>query len=332
MIKMKGTIPAKTLAIYQNKPPFGKPATGTSQVSIDIKNFDGNRIPKAKVLQKYLEKMGGFHWGLFGSPLVARLPDGKQMLYDGGHRVKILQLLYPEMKTFPATIIDVEDEKEISRLFHRVNGSAASFVNPETRFINECLGEEEGTEKYINALKKSGAVVYESEDNYVPKETIAPKWKINANPLKEMVDENEEYAIWAIDLYIKGWEQHYVNSGEVGLPITGQIVKALHLLRSLYKSEFDKDDMLEKFEKHFIACVGLMPDKGAHLFNENKHDRMEMRHYGTALGIMSRFCSFGRNQPWAKKTPKIGTIEELYKEYDAKKRAKLSTKEFDFFE
>ena len=75
-----------------------------------------------------------------------------------------------------------------------------------------------------------------------------------------------------------------------------------------------------------------MPDKGAHLFNENKHDRMEMRHYGTALGIMSRFCSFGRNQPWAKKTPKIGTIEELYKEYDAKKRAKLSTKEFDFFE
>lgn len=322
MIKIKGSIPSKTLSTFKNQTPYGKQGVGCSQIPISVENFDGNRTPKATVLAKYLQKMGGFHWGLFGSPLVAKLPDGKLKIYDGGHRVAMLQILYPEVKTFPGTIVEVENDKEISRLFHRVNGSAASFVNPETRFINECLGEEEGTDKYLSVLKTAGVVVYESEDNYVPTEIISPKWKINVKPLQDMVDQDPQDATWAIDLYVKAWEQHYINSGEVGIPITGQIVKALHLIKGLYAQEFDKDDMLEKFEKHFIACVGLMPDKGAHLFHENKHDRMEMRHYGTALGIMSRFCSFGRNQSWAPKTPKIKKIEDLYVAYDKKKNEK----------
>jgi hypothetical protein len=322
MIKIKGTIPAKVLAIFQAKQPAGKPGEGCTQIPMSTKNFDGNRLPSATKLQKYLQKMGGFHWGLFGSPLVARLPDGALEIYDGGHRVAMLQMLYPDLKTFPGTIIDVESKAEVSRLFHRVNGSAASFVSAETRFINEVLGEEDGIDQYINVLRATGVTVYESEDNYVPNSLtdVAPKWKINVKPLQDMVDSNSDDTIWALNLYTRAWGQHTGDS-DIGIAITGQILKALHLIKDVYRDDFDQNDMLEKFEDHFTDLVSILPSKGDHLFHENKHDRMELRHYGTAFGIMQRFCSWGRNQKWAPKTPKIDKIKDLYTMYDKKKKS-----------
>jgi hypothetical protein len=210
-------------------------------------------------------------------------------------------------------------------LFHRVNGSAASFVNAETRFINEVLGEEDGIDQYIDVLRAAGVTVYESEDNYVPNKStdVAPKWKINVKPLQDMVDSNNEDTVWALNLYTRAWGQH-TNDSDNGIAITGQIVKALHLLKDVYRDEFSQNDMLKKFEEHFVNLVSMMPDKGSHLFHENKHDRMELRHYGTAFGIMQRFCSFGRNQTWAPKTPNISKIRDLYTIYDKKKQSKIT--------
>ena len=326
MIKIKGTIPAKILATFQAKQPSGKPGEGCTQIPMSTKNFDGNRLPSATKLQKYLQKMGGFHWGLFGSPLVARLPNKELMIYDGGHRVAMLQMLYPDLKTFPGTIVDVESKAEVSRLFHRVNGSAASFVNGETRFINEVLGEEDGIDQYIDVLRAAKVTVYESEDNYVPNTPtdVAPKWKINVKPLQDMVDSNSKNTVWALNLYTRAWGQH-TNDSDNGIAITGQIVKALHLIKDVYRDEFNQNDMQKKFEDHFVNLVSMMPDKGSHMFHENKHDRMELRHYGTAFGIMQRFCSFGRNQTWAPKTPNISKIKDLYTMYDKKKQSKITT-------
>jgi hypothetical protein len=113
MIELKGSIPAKTLKAYQAKTPHGTPGEGTKEIPINTPNFKGNRTPKGSVLAKYLQNNNGFHWGLFGSPLVARLPDGTLEIYDGGHRVSMLQQLYPDLKTFPGTI--VEEMKRSSR-------------------------------------------------------------------------------------------------------------------------------------------------------------------------------------------------------------------------
>ena len=225
MIKLKNSIPAKTLAIYQQKAPMGTPGHGTANIPIDTENFDGNRTPKGKVLAKYLEGNDGFHWGLFGSPLVARLPDGKLKIYDGGHRVAMLQQLYPHIKTFPGTIIDVKDEAEISRLFHRVNGSAASFVNAETRFINQVLGQENNIDKYVDVLTATNITVWESDENYVPEHIKNPQWRINVGPLEDIVNDDRNLAIWALNLYTSSWGQ-FSTSGCTA--ITGQIVKALH--------------------------------------------------------------------------------------------------------
>jgi hypothetical protein len=329
MITLKGTIPEKTLAVYRSHGTQGTPGKGLSDIPIDTPNFKGNRTPKANVLSKYLKKMNGFHWGLFGAPLVAELPDGSRWIYDGGHRVAMLQLVDPDRKTFPGYVVPVKDEAEISRLFHRVNGSAASFVNPETRFINEVLGEELGIEKYTEVLEKSKVVVYEAPDNYVPN-SVNPKWKINVKPLQDMVDLDSENAIWSLNLYIKGWEQ-FTNGSENGIAITGQIVKAKHLLKNVYADEFQDEKILKAFEQWFIDSVRMLPAKESWLFNtEYKHDRMELRHYGTAYGIMQRFCSWARNQTWASKAPKIEKMKIVYNSYDEKKQKRVEEKEAEY--
>ena len=317
MIKLKNSIPAKTLAIYQQKAPMGNPGIGTASIPIDTENFDGNRTPKGSILGKYLEKIDGFHWGLFGSPLVARLPDGTLKIYDGGHRVAMLQQLYPHMKTFPGTIIDVKDEAEISRLFYRVNGGAASFVNAETRFINQVLGQENNIDKYVDVLTATNVAVWEAEDNYVPAHINNPQWRINVGPMEDMVDDDRNLTIWALNLYTTAWGQ-FSNTGCVA--VTGQIVKAIHLIGKTYEN--DVKWKVEDFEKWFINSIALSPDKTSWMFNENKHDRMEKRHYGTALGIVTKYLGWRRANGKVAATPK--KMEELYHEYDKKKSAKIN--------
>lgn len=330
MINIKGSIPEKTLSYYRSLGTQGTPGTGLSDIPIATPNFKGNRKPKANVLSKYLKAMNGFHWGLFGAPLVARLPNGEMEIYDGGHRVAMLQMVDPDRQTFPGYVVPVADRAEISRLFHRINGSAASFVSAETRFINEVLGEETGTDPYLDVLNRAEIVVYESEDNFVPA-NVNPMWRLNVTPLKDITDLDPDYAVWAINLYKKAWGQH-TNGSEIGISITGQIVKALHLLRNTYENDFAKSKVLSAFEKWFVDSVLVLPAKEAWIFNtEYKHDRMELRHYGTALGIMQRFCAWYRSQRGSKDcpiadTPKVSIIENLYRNYDMKKAKRLQDK------
>jgi len=325
MINLKGKIPTKVINTYRAVGALGTPGEGTSEIPINTPNFDGNRTPKANDLTKRLQKNGGFHWGLFGSPLVARLPDGSLKIYDGGHRVAMLQQLFPERETFPGTIIDVESEAEISRLFHRVNGSAASFVNAEQRFINEVKGEEEGISQYTDVLSESGVAVMDSETNFVPTNLPSLKWKTKIAPVKEMTDRSKDDAVWALKLFVSAWDK-YSRPGSTGNEVTGQIVKALHFIKEVYASHFQDEAMLTHFETWFVNTVSFDPSIGSWLFRENKHDRMEKRHYGTAYGIMQKYCSYARSTI-SNKAPKIETIKSAYLAYDEKLKSKATVVE-----
>jgi hypothetical protein len=332
MITLKGVIPEKTLKKYQEKTPQGIPGEGLQSISIDTPNYDGNRMPMANKLVKYLENYEGFHWGLFGSPLVAQLPSGERWIYDGGHRVALLQRLYPERKTFPGTIIQVQNKKEIARLFHRINGTSASFVSPEVRFINQVLGDEKGIEVLKNVLKLTNTSVMESEENFVPKEHEDSKptlFRINVGPLEHMVEhEGKECAVWAIKTYCLAWGQFLPeNTKQTGIPITGQIVKALSTLKELY-FDFFKDFKNEKiFSDWYEAALKVNPEKSTWIFNNLKHDRMEQRHYGTAYGMWRQFCSAMRNTNIKGfKVPSVKLIENLYNSYEEKKQER--TKKF----
>ena len=320
MIHLKGKIPTRVLETYRAVGPIGTPGEGTAKIPMSTPNFDGNRTPKANVLTERLQKNGGFHWGLYGSPLVARLPDGTMATYDGGHRIGMLQQLFPEMEHFPGTIIDVKDDAEISRLFHRVNGSAASFVNAEQRFINEVKGEEDGISQYINVLSKSNVVIMDSTTNFVPTNATSLKWKAKIRPIEEMTDRNKEDAVWALSLFVAAWDK-YSRPSSTGNEVTGQIAKALHFIKEVYASHFEDETMLAHFEDWFVSAVSFDPSIGSWLFRENKHDRMEKRHYGTAYGIMQKYCSYARNTI-INRAPKIEPIKSAYFAYDERQKSK----------
>ena len=319
MINLKGKIPTNVINTYRAVGPLGTPGEGTSEIPINTPNFNGNRTPKAHDLTKRLQKNGGFHWGLFGSPLVARLPDGTLEIYDGGHRVAMLEQLFPERETFPGTIIDVKDKAEISRLFHRVNGSAASFVNAEQRFINEVKGEEEGISQYTDVLSESGVAVMDSETNFVPTNLPSLKWKTKIAPVKEMTDRNKDDAVWALSLFVSAWDKYSGPDSTV----TGQIVKALHFIKEVYANHFSDEKMLTHFENWFVNTVSFDPRIGSWLFQEFKHDRMEKRHYGTAYGIMQKYCSYARNTI-SNRSPKVEPIKSAYEAHDKEKKQKAA--------
>jgi len=325
MINLKGKIPTKVINTYRAVGALGTPGDGSKPIPINTPNFDGNRTPKANDLTKRLQKNGGFHWGLFGSPLVARLPDGTLKIYDGGHRVAMLQQLFPERETFPGTIIDVKNDAEISRLFHRVNGSAASFVNAEQRFINEVKGEEEGISQYTDVLSESGVVIMDSETNFVPTTATSLKWKAKIRPIEEMTDRNKEDAVWALSLFVSAWDK-YSRPGSTGNEVTGQIAKALHFIKEVYANRFEDEAMLKHFEDWFVNAVSFDPLIGSWIFRENKHDRMEKRHYGTAYGIMQKYCNYARNTI-INRAPKIEPIKSAYLAYDEKQKSKTKVAE-----
>lgn len=326
-IKIKGSIPEKILNKYQEKNPIGTMGTG-EMVSIDTPNFDGNRTPKATALSKYLQRSDGFVWALFGAPLVAEYPTKngtEKVVIDGGHRVSMLQSVYPDVKEYPATIVQVESKEKAHQYFHRINGTSSSKVTAECRFINEVLGKEinKTNDNIINVLKKTDIVIWESDDNFVPLNSKA-NWKITIKPMEEMVKLDKNLTVNALNLYTNAFGQLNRSYASTCVPITAQIVKGLHQLLYTYRDHFAQGGNLSHFENWFCKSVQMIPSKDEWLFKTYKHDRMEQRHLGTAYGIMKRYASSCRTGSLAGGVtiPRVELIENVYNAYDNKQKQK----------
>ena len=331
-IKIKGSIPEKTLLKFQDKMPIGTMGTG-ELVPIDTPNFDGNRTPKASALSKYLQRSDGFVWALFGAPLVAEYPNAfgimERVVIDGGHRVSMLQRVYPNISEYPATIVQVESKEKAHQYFHRINGTSSSKVSAECRFVNEVLGKEINklNDDIVHILGMTDVVIWDSEDNFVPK-TNTPTWKITYKAMEEMVKLDKGNTLNALTTYtdaFRGLNNFSNNNVNV---ITAQIVKGLHTVFHVYSNHFSKLNMFH-FCHWFNSNVALMPAKEEWQFNELKHDRLEQRHLGTAYGIMKRYATYCRNSSLkgGVTVPKLELIEDVYYAHDRKRQTKRLTSE-----
>ena len=310
MIKIQGSIPEKVLAKYVNKAHGTKP-TGLTDVPINTPNFKSNRTPKGTHLAKRLEANNGFMWELYGAPLVARLPNGSMQIYDGGNRVATLQRIFPDVESFPALIVDVENESQIARLFHRINGTASQPVSPNVRFISQVLGKEEGLKDYIDVMKKTSVVVAESTKikNYVLDDIINPKWRIDSNALIFLTDYNKATAITSLNLFTSSFKP---NRGDGLQPVVSQVVKGIQRLLKTYHSEFfcNKENF-EHFSNWFKNATEFDSNPNNWQFNEKyPHDRMEMRHLGTALGIVQKYGKYCRDHN--KASPNVNIMKAQY--------------------
>ena len=324
MIKIQGNIPDSIIERYKNSPQGTRPI-GLTEVPINTQNFDSNRMPKASKLSERLESNNGFMWQLYGAPLVAKLPSGEYRILDGGHRISLVQRILEDEKTFPALVIDVESKSEIARLFHRINGTASATVSTDVRFISKVLGEEQGLEAYERVINATNVVVAESSksDNYVLKDTtVDPEWRINSKGLEYMTDKHEQYTIDALNLYTTSF-----GTGKEKLsPVVVQITKALQQISISYEEFFAKEKNAKKeFNEWFNSAVSFKVQPKHWLYNEQyNHDRMEQRHLGTMLGIVTDWRQYmaANNRP-APLTSIAKNLYELHAVNKAKKLEKL---------
>jgi len=287
-IQIKGKIPLSTLTQLLHTDVHGKKSGGQEEVPIEVENFKGNRLPNANDISKYLKT--GFNWGLYGSPLVARIEEGpekgKLVVYDGGHRKAMYEIRFPDLKTFPATVIDVKDMQEVARLFHRINGTASKKVNNETRFINQFLGDEfDDIGDEIDLLENTDVVVMQSETSYAPDTIPHPKWKITSSAISQLCKIGKSEAEEALNIYKKSF-----GSNNTVHNITGQIVKAFAHIIKVEKTHFENNST-----DHFSNWIKRLADVDSTISSwlykiEFPHDRMERRHQGTACGIWKKYC------------------------------------------
>ena len=128
------------------------------EVSVDIDSYL-NRKTEASTIRKYIACAGGFHRGLWQPPLVARLPDGTLNLFDGDHRRALWKKAYPEKKTMPAQIINVENLKEISKYFVIINKTGRKALTAEENFVHEVLSGDPEAVKTSKNLERAGLSV-----------------------------------------------------------------------------------------------------------------------------------------------------------------------------
>lgn len=309
-ITIKGSIPEKIFNKYQGKSRGSQGVAET--VSIDIPNLQTNRRPNCTKLAKYIDRNGGFDWALFGMPIVARYPNGRMEIIDGGHRVTMLQLFLPDVTTFTACVVDVEDEARGKELFHNFNGTSSSTVSNECRFVNEVQANENVplNKRIVRVLEATGVTVYEHDECYVTSSVTNPNWKINFKAIEWMVKKDIPTAIQSLVLYTSVFK----TKGSTPNSVVNQLAKALQQLFISYRQYFENEANVAKFAEWFEKKAESTTAQNM-LYKHYSHDRMEQRHLGTAYGLMQDFRSTVENDP--KKggitVPEMAPIKNLYK-------------------
>jgi len=132
-VKLYGN--ANTLNSNPNWTVQSRP-TVVKNVSVNIPSHI-NRKTCVSQVRKYLKVRNGFDRGIWQPPLVARLPDGTLVLFDGDHRRALWKFAFPTSETMPAQIIDVQSRAEISALFVVINKTGRKSLTADEVFVHE---------------------------------------------------------------------------------------------------------------------------------------------------------------------------------------------------
>ena len=338
MSRLKGEIPKQIILDLKSgklNPHIGSYPATCDKVSIHTPAATGFRPVKAKRIADNLRDVGGFDWRLFGLPLVARnLETGNLTVYDGNHRVETLKVAQPGLNVFPCTIIDFENDVEINNAFWRINGGNSAEVTAEERWVNQWLGRMiPAMELARDVLTPSNLVIWGGKDCYGPNSIKDPKWSTRLGPIRDILsgtdwmgfpktNDSINHAIWGIKIYQRMFSMR--TGGSEPTQIVGQLLKALVAIRC--KSEYQEffKDNLDVFEEWLTSRAGTDTSPSDDwLFHATKHDRMECRHLGTALGIVKKFrgalTNNGALKPKGKGTFTIAPMLEAFKQWEKRK-------------
>ena len=133
------------------------------QVDVNIPS-KVNRDTQATILERHLNKTGGFDYRLWDAPKIAELPDGSRFLYDGDHSRHLYKLAFPEADKMPVALRNIDTIEELHQLFHMINGAARKNVSAEERFVHEYLSGDVKAKKTAQELTACNLQVYCSNE------------------------------------------------------------------------------------------------------------------------------------------------------------------------
>jgi hypothetical protein len=121
---------------------WGQPAPG-NRIPIDTPMHISQRPYRQQNVYKYISRVGGLDWNLFGyATAVRRKSDQAMAVINGQHRINLAKIVVPGLKDVPAHIIDVDDqefETYASALFSQFNGQTQKSLTNEELFHSQVL-------------------------------------------------------------------------------------------------------------------------------------------------------------------------------------------------
>jgi len=133
----KAVNPARTKTKKSEYVIIGDSTPVIDTVSVDIEQWEGQREFQRTRMKKMLTSRGGFDYDVFGLPTVVEFPDGRRVLLDGQHRLKLADKV--GITAVPARIIKVDNDAHAATHFIIMNSTGIQKLSGEEIFINECI-------------------------------------------------------------------------------------------------------------------------------------------------------------------------------------------------
>lgn len=291
----KSTIPAsveKYIGVV-----WGTPAPGDS-IPIDTPMHKSQRAYKKQNVYKYIAKVKGLDWNLFGyATAVKRKSDGQLAVINGQHRINLVKIVSPQTIKVPAHIIEVDDEDfdtYASALFSQFNGEVSKSLSNEELFHSQVLAKDPKALQMEQILIKCGlscGVVNQSSTTY----------PVVYATFRKCLDLSEDATIRAVELMKIGFKS-----------VADDPLHGLVYLLSLpeYKDLGNNKLKIGKdFEEWLTKAVPMF-----HTLNDLRFKKYRANpswFKGVAYGLLKSFAKFQRNHSRTA-PPKISTIKKIY--------------------
>jgi hypothetical protein len=276
---------------------WGKPAPG-DRIPVTTPMHISQRPYKKQNVFKYIARVGGVDWNLFGyATAVRRKSDGAMAVINGQHRINLVKLVLPTVTEVPAQVIEVDDkefETYASALFSQFNGQTQKSLTNEELFHSQVLALDPEALYMKSILEKCnlscGTVNVKPTTTPVVYATFAKCLKLS-----------ETATVRAVELMQKGFKT-----------VADDPLHGLVFLLSLptYSVLGDAKTKIGKdFETWFTQAVPMFHSLSDLKFKKYRNNPSWQK--GIAYGLVKSFNKFQRNHS---KTagPAVTEIKKIY--------------------
>lgn len=268
-----------------------------------------NRDTKLSSLKRNLKNRGGFDGDLWQPPRAGRVRStGETFVFDGDHSRHLFMHMYPEAQTMPMQVIDVDDKKDIHRLFYQTNKTCKTTISPEEVFVHQVHAEDSGVSKYADACYDTGMYVYGSHEEGA---TVG-------DPTGVMIKFSHLKAAYhaAENIGMLGDAKSLIMKCKTPLSpnklMPGQLLRSLCLVFSAYPALRPDGDCGKEFEEFFVDSVGTKtPERYGKRVEQDCRSGYD-KSYRMAAGIAQEINDHQKDQPGTFVAVSRGTHKRIF--------------------